>query len=77
MKQEQLYRIIEPHAPIGLKYFTFLNSQLPSIKGFKSVIGTQALKKVLDLFFPDQILGFYIVSAQTITRVQLILTVQK
>jgi len=54
MKNEQLYRIIEPHAPMGLKYFTFLNGQLPSIKAFKSAIGREALKKVLDSYFPDQ-----------------------
>jgi hypothetical protein len=53
MKHDQLYRIIEPHAPIGLKYFTFLNEQLPSIKAFKSAIGTEALKAVLDAHFPE------------------------
>ena len=58
MKNEQLYRIIEPHAPMGLKYFTFLNGQLPSIKAFKSAIGREALKKVLDSYFSDRTIDY-------------------
>ena len=54
MKHDQLYRIIEPHASIGLKYFTFLNGQLPSIKAFKSTIGTEAFKTVLKAHFQEQ-----------------------
>jgi hypothetical protein len=58
MKHDQLYRIIEPHASIGLKYFTFLNGQLPSIKAFKSTIGTEALKTVLKAHFQEQSIEF-------------------
>ncbi|NBU47260.1 MAG: ATP-binding protein [Flavobacteriales bacterium] len=58
MQNENLYRIIEPHAPIGIKYFTFQFQKIPSSKFFKYKIETEVLKKLLTENFPGRPLYF-------------------
>ena len=58
MQNENLYRIFDFHAPLGIKYFTFLFHKIPSTKFFKYQIETEALKTLLTKYFTEKPLYF-------------------
>jgi hypothetical protein len=58
MQHENLYKIIEPHNPLGIKYFTFLFHQIPCTKIFKCQIEIEKLKTVLTNHYPEKSLYF-------------------
>lgn len=58
MQNENLYKIIEPHAPIVIKYFTFFFHKYPSTKFFQYQVETEVLKTLLTQYFPESPLYF-------------------
>jgi hypothetical protein len=58
MKLENLYKIIDLHAPFGVKYFTFTFLKIPSTKFFKKEIDSGLLKNTLADFYSEKPLYF-------------------
>lgn len=58
MRNQDLYKLIEPHAPLAIRYFTFLFEKIPSTKIFKCKIDAEELKTYLRSAYSDFDLRF-------------------
>ena len=58
MQNEYLYKILDQHAPFGVKYFTFTFHKIPSTKFFKKEIDSGLLKTLLADLYTEKPLYF-------------------